>query len=414
MRLPFPARLVAALAVVAALVVGTWPPWPTAAQVARIGPYAQTFTSAASPPIKACGLSGQNAATFQSTGAGPIDASISNDGYSWTPAQITTTAGAVQAQPFTPTSGTTYQVTPLTGDCVEIAPDSTWSTQTATITFKASGAIATVPTPGGGGGSSSPVQPSPLYTTPVSCVTPSCNMTAYQGTSPWVVSTPTAGPAPTASAGAAFPAAAPYNFSYVFCENGSPSNISANNAIPLQCNSSGFLNVNCNFGCPTPGPTASPGGYIVRQLAKVGSGTNTYLDTYPDTLAVTGAISTATTTLLKAGVANQNMYVWYAAFQTSGTNTSNTVNLEYGQTTTTPCDTSPVLLLPSGVAPGATSGLVTALYGAANQSGNASGIVPAVVPWIVPASATPNNLCIVTTGTTTSGKGFAYVAIHAN
>jgi hypothetical protein len=124
-----------------------------------IGPITQTFTSAGSPPVRACGLKGQNSATFQATGAGPINAQVSNDGVSWTPATISTLTGAIQAQPFTPTSGTIYQVTPLNADCVQIAPDSTWTTQNVTISFKASGAIAAIPTPGG------------ASTTPAPCAT---------------------------------------------------------------------------------------------------------------------------------------------------------------------------------------------------------------------------------------------------
>lgn len=124
-----------------------------------IGPITQSFTGAGSPPIKACGLKGENSATIQATEAGPIDAQLSNDGFSWTPAIISTLAGAVQSQPFTPTSGTIYQVTPLNADCVQIAPDSTWAAQNVTVTFKASSAIAAVPTPAG------------ALTTPAPCAT---------------------------------------------------------------------------------------------------------------------------------------------------------------------------------------------------------------------------------------------------
>lgn len=104
-------------------------------------------------------MRGENSATIQATGAGPIDAQVSNDGFSWTPAIISTLAGAVQSQPFTPTSGTIYQVTALNADCVQILPDATWSTQSITVTFKASSAIAAVPTPGG------------ALTTPAPCAT---------------------------------------------------------------------------------------------------------------------------------------------------------------------------------------------------------------------------------------------------
>jgi hypothetical protein len=39
-----------------------------------MGPITQTFASAGSAPIRACNLKGENSATFQVTGAGPIDA----------------------------------------------------------------------------------------------------------------------------------------------------------------------------------------------------------------------------------------------------------------------------------------------------------------------------------------------------
>jgi hypothetical protein len=229
-----------------------------------IGPITQAFTSSGSAPIKACGLRGENSATFQATGAGPIDAQVSNDGFSWTPATISNVSGATQAQPFTPTSGTVYQVTPLNADCVQIAPDSTWGSQSVTITFKASGAIAAAPTPGGGGGGS----------TTVTCASPGCVVT--QGTTPWVVNTaapgaaatPSSGPLPTASAGAAAPALAPYGFVFNACmvPAGATPNVTAGNAIANQCDSNGAMDVDIPnpsatipVTTPAPAPTVSPG-----------------------------------------------------------------------------------------------------------------------------------------------------------
>jgi hypothetical protein len=255
---------VAVSALILALVAGTWPPMPLQAQSAAIGPISQTFTSAASPPLRACGLRGENSATFQATGAGPIDAQVSNDGFSWTTATISTISGATQAQPFTPTSGTVYQVTPLNADCVQIAPDSTWGSQSVTITFKASGAIAAAPTPGGGGGGS----------TTVTCASPGCVVT--QGTTPWVVNTaapgaaatPSSGPLPTASAGAAAPALAPYGFVFNACmvPAGATPNVTAGNAIANQCDSNGAMDVDIPnpsatipVTTPAPAPTVSPG-----------------------------------------------------------------------------------------------------------------------------------------------------------
>ena len=404
---------------------------PAPAQV-TVGPIQQTFTTSGSPPIKACGLRGENSATFQSTGAGPTDAYISNDGFSWTPAIISNASGAVQAQPFTPTSGTTYQVTPLTGDCVEIAPDSTWSGQTATITFKASNAIATVPTPGsGGGGGATPIptpaggvypvtcaspgqnpcavttsppyvaptcpaapsapcvqltgppapQPSPLYTTPVSCVTPSCNVTAYQGTSPWVQSTPSSAPLPTASAGAAAPGNAVQVLAYLSCifPAGATPAPSAGNAIVAQCNNNGALQVN----------EVNPNNTIY---------------------SVSGALTSGTTLQLVAPVAGQSIYIYFAGLQgTAGGQTSATINLEWGTGAT--CGGSTVTLLPIAPVFSATSTNITYLWGGGGGgfAGQALGPVPAAIPIVTPAG---DGVCIVPGGTTVNAKAIILYAQH--
>ena len=285
---------------------------PTGAQTARLGPITQTFTSAASPPIKACGLSGQNSATFQATGSGPIDAQVSNDGVSWTNASISNMAGTAQAQPFTPTSGTTYQVIPLNADCFQITPDSTWSGQTVTITMKASGSIASAGFGGGSGGNvtvvntpgvnientpgfvcisgcgagggqtfptSSPgnaqlVVPANASAAPYTAANPfpvttpaptytgnqtvSGTVTANQGGT-WNISaittlpTPSAGPLATASAGASVPGQAPNINTYPNCvvPAGATPNVTAGNAIAQQCTVNGQLQV------VTPGPAAT-------------------------------------------------------------------------------------------------------------------------------------------------------------
>ena len=157
MKIPFSPRAVAAVAVLAALVVGTWPPWPSRAQAPPLGPVTQTFTTSGSAPIRFGPLRGQNSCAFQSTGAGPTAAQVSNDSATWTPTVITSMAGVVQSQPFTPTSGTTYQITPTTAQYLQIAPDTTWSGQTATITAWCSASIAALP---GASGAPGPTGPS--------------------------------------------------------------------------------------------------------------------------------------------------------------------------------------------------------------------------------------------------------------
>jgi hypothetical protein len=148
----------------------------------------------------------------------------------------------------------------------------------------------------------------------------------------------------------------------------------------------------------------------------MGTGTAFYLDSWPDTWTVTGTVSSATTTLIKAGVANQNMYVFYAAWIANGSNLTNTVKLVYGQTVTTPCDTNQVAITPLAVGSGTASVDQALLYGGTQSSATvlSSGIAPATVPFIIPANATPYNLCGVTAGTTNAGIFDALTAIHAN
>ncbi len=126
-----------------------------------------TLTSPGSQPIVIGQLTGQNSCTFTEVAAsnGPVDASISNDGVNWTAATISNMAGTSESQPFTPTGATTYQISPTNAAYVEVGPDSTWSTQKAAVTLRCSASV-----------SSYTVTPAPATTgnQPVSCISPGC------------------------------------------------------------------------------------------------------------------------------------------------------------------------------------------------------------------------------------------------
>lgn len=165
---------------------------------------------------------------------------------------------------------------------------------------------------------------------------------------------------------------------------------------------------------PVTLPTVSPGAQAGVQQLHYGTGA-IYTDTWPDTLATSTSITTATTTLVVAGTASKTMYVFFAGAQSTGTNTSDAVQLEYGQTTTNPCDTNTTVVTPLGVGPLSTSGSLLILYGGATGTAATTfTLVTSNFPLIVPANATPYNLCVVSSGTTISFKAFVYYAIHSN
>lgn len=122
MRLKF---LLAVLVIAACVVAGA------GSLGAQPAPF-QSFTSNASPPIELGTQAGQNSCSFSETGTvGPTDAYVSLDGVNWSLANVTTQGGSVQSMPFTPTAGATYVIAPLSR-YVEVAPDSTWASQSAT------------------------------------------------------------------------------------------------------------------------------------------------------------------------------------------------------------------------------------------------------------------------------------------
>jgi hypothetical protein len=364
---------------------------------AVIGPITQTFTSAGSAPLRACGLKGENSATFQATGAGPIDAQVSNDGVSWTPATISTLAGAAQAQPFTPTSGTIYQVTPLNADCIQILPDSTWSGQTVTVTFKASGAIAAIPPPGAIS-SLPPVQlVTPVPVTQSSVPWSDACLAVYPCGFPTPIPFPTLGVVPQAACAAAYP-----------CGYPTPIPFPTLGVVPQAACAAAYP---CGYPTPVPQPTVTPGGWIGRQLLKYGTGA-AYVDPICDTMVKSASINSAVTTLLVTGVASQNIYICLAEWGSTGTNTANTIQFEWGQGAT--CATNTVTLFPAPISAGTTTGeWVTGWAGTFANPASSGGMPgPAAIPLIIPANATAYNFCGVTAGTTTLGTFVVWYAIH--
>ena len=81
----------------------------------------------------------------------------------------------------------------------------------------------------------------PSATTPVSCAAATnCPVNASQVTSPWVVSTPSSAPAPTASAGAAIPSNAVQVFAQILCQyTGGTVSITAGNTYTARCDQLG-------------------------------------------------------------------------------------------------------------------------------------------------------------------------------
>src|SRR5580700_7245107 len=90
---------------------------------------------------------------------------------------------------------------------------------------------------------------------------------------------------------------------------------------------------------PATLPTATPGAWAGVQPILYGTGA-TYISPMCDTFAQSGSIVTAVTTLLITGVANQSVYVCLASWGTSGVNSADTIQFEYGQGAT--CATNTV------------------------------------------------------------------------
>lgn len=173
----------------------------------------------------------------------------------------------------------------------------------------------------------------------------------------------------------------------------------------------------CPVTTPAPAPSVSPFPYVATTKVKAGSGTSIYLDTWPDA-EPTAAASSATTTLIKAGVANQNMYVFGGWWESTGTDSGGTpsAQLVYGSTTTTPCDTGQHPISAATTIATGTAAFYQLWGGGLLPVATPSSFqfVPSPIPFIIPSTGTVQNLCGITVGTTINGTFWALEAIHAN
>ena len=417
-RLPF-----LALAIVGALVLGSWPPWPIGAQSTGVvvttpvvsstasvgtsgvltldGKYsnctvnAQTSTSTASIVVYGNSQAGQ----YGPGAPGAVNATFGSGGTITATTTATAFSGNVASLPvgayftWSGNSGTLYA----------------WMTCTS-----ATGAavIASVP--------------------PVTLITP---VPVTQASVPWNVQCTSAancpnnstivaptGALPVASAGAS-PVTGVNGISQNTCAvpaGGTP-NVTGGNEVAMQCNANGQQLVHdpapvftALQSVTTPAPLASqsPFPWPAHVNLYAGSGTNLYVGTYPDTITTSTNITSATTTQVLAGVASQNMYVFFVAAALSGTNSTATFQLEYGQGST--CGTNTVSMMGGAttLATASSVGLVTLFGGPSAAAENSITLNP--LPFVVPGNATAYNLCVVSAGTTISAKIVTYSAIHAN
>jgi len=151
---------------------------------------------------------------------------------------------------------------------------------------------------------------------------------------------------------------------------------------------------------------------------KVGTGV-VYQNPQCDTFSETAAIPTAaaTTTVIATGVANKQMYICMLTYGSAGSTVGPSIQFEYGQTTTNPCDTNTVTLLPAATL--ATTSLGSWVEGwHGGPTGTAAGThgttAPSANPLILPLSVTPYNVCGIKGNALTSqgGKYVIYYSIH--
>lgn len=406
------------------------------AQVPALGPITVTFTNS-SGAATICNVTAQNSGSFYMIGTmGPVDAQASVDGVTWSTTNIITTAGAVQAQPFTPTIGILYQVAPLPGGCVRVIADSSWTNQNATVIMRAQGALANFP--------AATVTLASLPPVTIAAPTDASGnvKVAAQNTAP-------AAALPTASAGAAPPASTIQTNSYdnCFVPAGATPNVTGGNSITLQCQPNGALVVATPQA--TPLATASPGLQPLGQVPFVGAymhcqfpagnvpnvtigrsiavqcdsggrlqtttgalgSSGVYQSNQCDTFATSASIVTAVATKLISNSAGKPTYICLATFENTGTNGTNTIQYQWGTKTTNECDTGTNTLFPAAVAPGTATGEWLNGWAGGNVAlATANGMPPpASQPLIIPAG---QDFCGVTAGTTTAGKFVVFYAQH--
>lgn len=218
-------------------------------------------------------------------------------------------------------------------------------------------------------------------TTNCAGVTAGQNLQVVQNAAPSAttpVSTPSAAPAATATAGAALPSQAVNVNAYEHCTVVAGTAVTTGNAIVVRCNNGGLLLAS------EADPTA-----ILTTTASISSATTTAINTPPP-----------------AGI---SLYVYAAGFTSNGTNSANTVQLVYG--TGVSCVTGQQNITPVAYAPGTTTGETAYFWGgsASNTAFTQADIVPSNIPFFVPAA---NGVCVKTAGTTTAGVAWDYTVSH--
>lgn len=211
-------------------------------------------------------------------------------------------------------------------------------------------------------------------------ITSSGNLNVVQNAAPSAttpVSTPSAAALPTASAGVAPPAQAPQVSDFPACEYaGLLAVLSGQNFITIQCDVTGRVFVNSDD---------------------------------PSMTFNSAALASATTMVLKTGVATKQLYIYLATWESTGTNSSNTIQWEYSTNAT--CSSGNTSLLPAAIAPGTATGEWTSLWGIQAVSNTTVGGMPGAngKALVLPAG---NTFCGVTAGTTTAGSFVTVVGIH--
>jgi hypothetical protein len=120
--------------------------------------------------------------------------------------------------------------------------------------------------------------------------------------------------------------------------------------------------------------------------------------------ATSGSITTATTTLVLAGVSGESTYVRFAGEIATGSQSGAYAYWEYGTGST--CGTGTTVLWTFNtiaLSVGNAVGAVTAHWTGALTQGINSSIVPAASDFVVPAG---NSICIVTSGTTIAMRAY--------
>lgn len=256
----------------------------------------------------------------------------------------------------------------------------TYTGNTGTIAGKFT---CTASTTGGGGSGGSSAAPCPTNASQqcvVAIASPvdgnsNVKVVAENTISPIPAATPSAGAAPPASL---IPVVA---IDHCIHQNGlaAPA-LTAGNMAPILCDDLDRLMIN----------TSDPGIVFVKS----------------------GAIASAVTTLLVAGVNNKRIYVYMSAWESTGTNATNTVNWEYGQGAT--CATNTTTLFPVAIAPGTAAGEWLAGWSGWSLGAITPGSMPAPAAFALPLplNATGYGWCGITAGTTTAGTFVTAYSVH--